>query len=290
MSGYELIDSGNGRKLERVGEWLLDRQAPQAVWKPALAEDEWKQVDAYHVRDERGGGRWRFHRELPDSWVIDHRGMKLVVKPTPFGHLGLFAEQDRQWQWLEKVARQRREAGREMRLINFFAYSGIASLFAARGGAEVCHVDAAKGIVDWARGNARESGLENRPIRWIVEDASRFAQRELQRGRRYDAIVLDPPSYGRGAKKEVWRIEEDLPPLLECLARLLSDDPAFVLLSGHTPGWTPTVLRHLLTEVLPERHTWAFEGGEMITPASRGRDLPAGHFLRAISGVTPDPG
>jgi len=283
MSGersYRLLDSGDGRKLEQVGEILLDRHAPQATWPQQLVPERWQEAAAIHHRSDRGGGHWEMRQDLPASWCVDVADDLVVnVKPTPFGHVGLFPEQAFQWAWLREIVAGRVAAGSAPRILNLFGYTGIASLSCAAAGAEVCHVDAARGIVDWARTNARTSGLENRPIRWIVDDAVAFVRREVRRDRTYDGIVLDPPTYGRGSRKETWHIESDLLGLLDLCARLLSDDPLLFVVSTHTPGYTRIVLENLVSASFPERQ-WNMEGGEMSLSEDGGRRLPSGHVLR----------
>ena len=273
---YRLLDSGDGRKLERVGEHLVDRQATAAVWSPRSDPADWRKAAAYHQRSDTGGGAWQIRRKLPDTWLTTHGGITLEVKPTPFGHLGIFPEHAQHWEWL--AARSERRSG-PLRVLNLFAYTGGASLALARSGAEVCHVDAAKGIVDWARRNASLNALDDKPIRWIVDDCPAFLRREIRRERSYDAVVLDPPSFGRGTRKEIFKIEEHLRPLLSDCAALLKE-PAFVLLTCHTPGYTPIVLENLVREhFAPDGHA---ESGEMVLKEEGpdGRLLPSGSFCR----------
>lgn len=261
---YTLLDSGHGRRLEQVGPYRLVRQAASAWWRPRLAD--WR-ADAVHHRADTGGGHWDFARALPERWEVELAGLRLWVKPTPFGHLGLFAEHAAQWAWMAA------QLGRPARVLNLFAYTGGASIACARAGAEVTHVDAARGIVEWAQQNATLNGVDG--IRWIVEDVPLFVARERRRGRRYDAVILDPPSFGRGARKELWKIEDHLGPLLEDLRAVLVPEPRFVLLSCHTPGYTGLALRNLVEDWVgpgPVEH------GELFIPADR--PLPSGSFAR----------
>ncbi len=258
---YQLLDSGDGRKLERFGEFVLDRPCSQAVWRKS--ENLWESADARFTRE--GGQQWEERRALPEEWIVEIVGISFKLKRTPFGHVGLFPEQADHWEWI-----QQRGASS---LLNLFGYSGGVSLAAARGGGQVCHVDASSGMVDWARENAALNDRSS--IRWIVDDARKFCLREVRRERRYDAVVLDPPSFGRGAKGEVFKIEEELPALLELCARLLSETPSFVLLSCHTPGYTPLVLENLLRDVLPPGQ---FARGEMVLEGAR--PVPSGSFCR----------
>ncbi len=272
--GYRLLDSGGGRRLEQVGPYRLDRQAAGAWWRPRLPAEAWAAADAIHHRSDAGGGEWELRRPLPESWAIEHGGVRMRVKLTPFGHLGLFAEHVAQWAWMQG---RLREAGGSPRVLNLFAYTGGASVAAAQAGARVSHVDAAKGIVDWARENAQRNGVDT--VQWVVEDAALFVQREHKRGRQYEGIILDPPTFGRGAKRELWKIEEQLPPLLAELSRILSPDAAFFLLSCHTPGFTPLALRNLLGDALGGR-SGRIEEGEMFIPEAEGRALPSGAWSR----------
>lgn len=263
---YTLLNSGNGLKWERFGSYILERPAAQAVWRPSAQEVP---ADTRFSRD--GAYRWEGKR-LPKEWQIEIDGITFLLSPTDFGHIGVFPEQRSQWRWIqEKIA----AAARPISLLNLFAYSGGSTLAAAKAGASVCHLDASSGMVDWARNNARLNGLEEAPIRWIVDDANKFLQRELRRGRRYDAIVLDPPSFGRGAKGEVFKIEDHLIPLLEQCRDLLSDQPLFVLFSCHTPGFTPVTLTHLLGQVFGSN----IEAGEMLLEGE-GLPLPSGTYAR----------
>lgn len=271
---YQLLDSGGGRRLEKVGPFLLDRQAASAWWRPRSPKEVWAEADAVHLRSDSGGGEWELRRKLPDSWEIEHGGVKICVKLTPFGHLGLFAEHVAQWGWMQERIRA---TGGESRVLNLFAYTGGASIAAAQAGARVSHVDAAKGIVDWARENALRNKVDT--IQWVVEDAALFVQRERRRGRLYEGIVLDPPTFGRGAKRELWKIEEQLPELLSSLATLLSPEAGFFLLSCHSPGFTPLALRNLLGEALGPRGG-RLEEGEMFIPELGGRVLPSGAWAR----------
>ncbi|HLB05637.1 MAG TPA: class I SAM-dependent methyltransferase [Thermodesulfobacteriota bacterium] len=276
IGGYQLLDSGRESKLERVGPYLLVRPSPQAVWSPSLPEKEWQAADAVYIRSSTGGGNWDFHRRLPEKWEIEYRGLKFFIKPTGFGHLGLFPEHGESWDWVEERIR---ECKGPISVLNMFAYTGGATMAAARAEATVCHLDASKGVVDWAREDAALSGLDDRPIRWIVDDVAKFVQKEIRRGKTYDAIILDPPSFGRGAKGEIWKIEDDLIRLLAECKQVLSDKPLFVLLSCHSPGFTPLVLQNLLAEMMNDK-SGALSCGEMVIPEISGRLLPSGAYAR----------
>ena len=261
---YSLIDSGNQKKFERFGSYSIVRPCSQALWQPSLPN--WDSADAHFSRIEGKGWEGR----LPNSWIIEHDGLKFKLSPTDFGHLGIFPEHSFLWDWAAKLV------GDGASVLNLFAYSGGATLALARAGAQVCHVDASQGMVKWARENAALNGLDERPIRWIVDDAIKFLQREVRRGRRYDGILLDPPSFGRGAQGEVFKIEREIGPLLQLCKELLSDRPLFLACSNHTSGITPMVMGHLFEEILPGRA----ETGELILPAEKGRDVPTGSYAR----------
>ena len=273
---YHLLDSGHFEKLEQVGPYRLRRPAPQAIWQPSHPA-LWKTADAHYHRSRTGGGHWTYRTPLPESWTVRFHGLTMKIKLTHFGHLGLFAEQGPNWDW---IRRQVRGAKGRVRVLNTFAYTGGSTLAAASAGAHVVHLDAARGIVAWARENAALSRLADRPIRWLIEDVSKFVARELRRGNRYEAIILDPPSFGRGSKGEVWKFEQHLPRLLAQCRRLLSDAPRFVLLSAHTPGFTPLALQNLLADMTAglggELHC-----AEMVIPEKEGgRLLPSGAMAR----------
>ena len=270
--GYELLDSGDGRKLERFGDVVLARPCSQALWRPALGAGEWNRADATFDREE--GNRWHGRSNLPKSWTIETAGIRFKLGGTDFGHLGIFPEQRAQWKWI----RQRVEgAGRPTAVLNLFAYSGGSTMAAALGGAEVCHLDASKGMVEWARENAALNGLSDSPVRWIVDDAHKFMRRELRRGRRYDAIILDPPTFGRGAGGEMYKIERDLKETLGLVRDLLSEKPLFVLFSSHTPGLSSVVAANIVGQHFPSA---SVESGEMLLEGA-GLPCPSGVYCRA---------
>jgi 23S rRNA (cytosine1962-C5)-methyltransferase len=275
---YALLDSGLGRKLERFGRLVLARPCAQALWKPQLPAAPWEAADATFDREE--GQRWQGRNRLPEQWSIEVEGIRFRLSGTDFGHLGIFPEQRDSWRWLRQRLAAAAKRGMKPRVLNLFAYSGGSTLAAAHEGAEVCHLDASAGMVQWARENAALNGLQAAPVRWIVDDAHKFLAREIKRGRRYDAIILDPPSFGRGAQGEVYKLERDLPRTLELCRTLLSDTPLLVLLSAHTPGVTPIVLRHLLQDSL-ERLVGRYEDGEMLlTGGEDVRPVPNGCYVR----------
>jgi len=275
-NGYELLDSGTFQKLERFGSVVLSRPCAQAVWAKTLPVSAWRQATATFFRE--GGNQWRGRDNLPDTWDIDVDGTRFKLSSTDFGHLGIFPEQRDQWKRIREVcAAYLKKHGRAPRVLNLFAYSGGSTLAASHGGAEVCHVDASKGMVDWARQNAALNRLDDKPIRWIVDDVTKFLEREQRRERQYDLIILDPPSYGRGAKGEIFKIENDLPPLLALLGKLMSPEPLGLLLSCHTPELTPISLHHLLLQQFGKQGT--LDHGEMQL---RGKNevlpVPSGSF------------
>jgi 23S rRNA (cytosine1962-C5)-methyltransferase len=278
---YALLDSGDGRKLERFGAFTLARPCAQALWRSQKPEADWLASDATFDRED--GQRWHNRSRLPQQWTLNVEGIRFRLSGTDFGHLGIFPEQRESWRWLRETLRAA-GPGRTVRVLNLFAYSGGSTLAAALEKAEVCHLDASAGMVQWARENAALNELQNAPIRWIVDDAHKFLGREIKRGRKYDAIILDPPSFGRGAQGEVYKFERDLPRTLQLCADLLSDAPLLMLLSAHTPGVTPTVLEHMLRDALPKR-TGAFTGGEMLLTGADGVwPVPNGCYARWLAG------
>lgn len=278
---YALLDSGRGRKLEQFGPYVLSRPCSQAVWAPLLSEQEWRHADATFLRE--GDTRWTYNTpNMPESWSIDAAGILFKIAPTDFGHLGIFAEQKEFWEWIPQVIQNgSKKRSEPINVLNLFAYSGGSTLAAAKGGAHVCHLDASKGMVTWARENAALNKLEGAPIRWIVEDVEKFVQRELRRGKKYDAIILDPPTFGRGNKGEIFKIEEGLPNLLKSCRELLSDHPLFVLFSCHTPGFSPIVMHHLLSQMMSGVTGGTIDAGEMtLKGAQKVLPLPSGTFAR----------
>ena len=274
---YELLDSGDGRKLERFGRYVLARPCSQAMWRKSLSESAWSKADASFDRED--GNRWHGRANLPKEWEIATAGIRFRLGGTDFGHLGIFPEQRAQWKWIRetvKAAMARR--GDSLRVLNLFAYSGGSTLAAAQGGAEVCHLDASRGMEDWARANARLNGLWDSPVRWIVDDAHKFMKRELRRGRRYDAVVLDPPTFGRGAGGEMYKIERDLAETLGLVKDLMSETPCFVLFSSHTPGLSCKVAENVLGQVFPDS---VVESGEMLLEG-KALKCPSGVFCRAV--------
>ena len=246
---YELIDCGGGEKLERWGKHVLVRPDPQAIWQTPRNNPLWRRPDARYARASTGGGAWE-KKDVPAQWQVRYQELTFQVKPMNFKHTGLFPEQAANWDF---AMEQIRRAGRPISVLNLFAYTGGATLAAAKAGASVTHVDASKGMVAWAKENAKSSGLEDAPIRWIVDDCVKFVEREIRRGNHYDAIIMDPPSYGRGPKGEIWKIEDAIYPLVKLCAKLLSDKPLFYLINSYTTGLAPAVLTYMLgTAVVPQ--------------------------------------
>ncbi|MBQ1310394.1 MAG: class I SAM-dependent methyltransferase [Blautia sp.] len=240
---YEVLDTSDGEKLEKWGDYLLIRPDPQVIWNTEKKHPGWKKPNAHYHRSQKGGGEWEFFN-LPQQWDLHYHELSFHLKPFSFKHTGLFPEQAVNWDWFsEKI----RRADRPVKVLNLFAYTGGATIAAASAGAAVTHVDASKGMVTWAKENAAASGLSEAPIRWLVDDCVKFAEREIRRGSRYDAIIMDPPSYGRGPRGEVWKIEEAIHPLIRLCAGLLSDTPLFFLLNSYTTGLQPAVLTYLLS-------------------------------------------
>lgn len=274
--GYRLLDSGGFRKLEQLGPFRLIRPAATAVWEPSRPSKEWSGVAAEFVRHRDGSGEWKINDPaVKQPFEISMLGIRFIIKLTSFGHLGIFPEQLENWQRFEKLISERKKDGPPYRVLNLFAYTGGSSLFCARAGAEVSHVDASKGTVKWASENAKASGLGDKPIRWLVDDVKEFVAREVRRESKYDGLILDPPSYGKGEKKQVWKIETDLMPLLRDLKKIFTGGPgSFVCLSAHSEAYTPVSLRNQLLRVFgSEAQTQA---GEMLIEDPNGMPLPSG--------------
>ena len=270
---YELIDCGRGEKLERWGDQLLVRPDPQAIWNTPRTHRGWKQNAGRYARSSSGGGQWQ-NKSMPERWTVSYGSLTFNIKPMNFKHTGLFPEQAANWDFAQE---QIRRAGRPISVLNLFAYTGGATVACAAAGASVCHVDAARGMVSWARENARSSHLEDAPIRWIVDDCAKFVEREIRRGRRYDAIIMDPPSYGRGPGGEVWKLEDNLYDFVKLCAGVLSEKPLFVLINSYTTGLAPSVLGYLLHLLVAEKHGGKCTWDELGLPVTEtGRALPCG--------------
>ena len=270
---YEVLDCSGGEKLERWGKYTLVRPDPQVIWNTPKKNRGWKKMNGHYHRSSRGGGEWEFF-DLPEQWTIGYDTLTFNLKPFSFKHTGLFPEQAANWDWFSGLIRG---AGRPVSVLNLFAYTGGATLAAAAAGASVCHVDAAKGMVAWAKENAKSSGLEEAPIRWIVDDCQKFVEREIRRGHHYDGIIMDPPSYGRGPKGEIWKIEESIYPFIQLTAQLLSDRPLFFLINSYTTGLAPSVLSYMISTEVVSARGGHVEAGELGLPVKdTGLILPCG--------------
>ena len=274
---FEVIDCSCGEKLERWGQYTLVRPDPQAIWDTPRKNPAWKNSAARYSRSSTGGGAWD-KGNLPESWQVGYKDLTFNVKPMNFKHTGLFPEQAANWDY---IIRKIRGTGRHINVLNLFAYTGGATVAAAYAGASVCHVDAAKGMVSWAKENAKASHLEDRPIRWIVDDCSKFVEREIRRGRRYDAIIMDPPSYGRGPGGEVWKLEDDLFSFVRLTSGVLSDDPLFVIINSYTTGLSPSTLTYISESVFTEKFGGRSVSDELGLPVTEtGLYLPCGAACR----------
>ena len=277
---YEVIDCSKGEKLERWGDYLLVRPDPQVIWDTPKKETGWHKMNGHYHRSSKGGGEWEFF-QLPKEWTIQYslpinKKLTFHLKPFSFKHTGLFPEQAANWNWFSQLIADAVSKGRQVKVLNLFAYTGGATLAAAAAGASVTHVDASKGMVNWAKENAAVSGLSDKPIRWLVDDCTKFVEREIRRGNHYDAIIMDPPSYGRGPKGEIWKIEESIHPFIRLCTQLLSDDPLFFLVNSYTTGLAPAVLTYMISLEL-KQYKGHVEAQEIGLPVkSTGLVLPCG--------------
>ncbi|HBA69587.1 MAG TPA: SAM-dependent methyltransferase [Lachnospiraceae bacterium] len=270
---YEVIDTSGGEKLERWGKYLLVRPDPQVIWDTPKTNPGWKKRNGHYHRSSKGGGEWEFF-QLPSEWSIRYQELTFRLKPFNFKHTGLFPEQAANWDWFTALIR---EAKRPVSVLNLFAYTGGATLAAASAGAKVTHVDASKGMVAWAKENAAASGLGNAPIRWLVDDCVKFVEREIRRGNTYDAIIMDPPSYGRGPKGEIWKIEESIFPFIGLTAKILSENALFYLINSYTTGLQPAVLSYMINTAIVPRFGGRVISGEIGLPVKEnGLILPCG--------------
>lgn len=269
---YEVLDTSKGEKLERWGDYILVRPDPQVIWNTPHDHPAWKKKNGHYHRSSKGGGEWQFFN-LPEQWTIQYKNLNFHLKPFSFKHTGLFPEQAVNWDWFgDKI----RHAEKPVKVLNLFAYTGGATLAAAAAGAEVTHVDASKGMVTWAKENAAASGLKDAKIRWIVDDCKKFVEREIRRGNHYDGIIMDPPSYGRGPKGEIWKIEESIYPFIQLCAGLLSEEPLFFLVNSYTTGLAPAVLTYMISTAL-KKYGGHVDSGEIGLPVtSSGLVLPCG--------------
>lgn len=269
---YEVIDTSKGEKLERWGNYILVRPDPQVIWNTSRQHKGWKKMNGHYHRSAKGGGEWEFF-DLPEQWSISYKALTFQLKPFNFKHTGLFPEQAVNWDWFsDKI----KSAGRPVKVLNLFAYTGGATLAAAAAGASVTHVDASKGMVAWAKENAKSSNLSDAPIRWIVDDCVKFVEREIRRGSHYDAVIMDPPSYGRGPKGEIWKIEDSIHPFIQLCTKVLSSKPLFFLINSYTTGLAPAVLSYMLSTEL-KQHKGIVDSQEIGLPvSSNGLILPCG--------------
>ena len=282
---YEVIDTSSGEKLERWGDYILLRPDPQVIWNTEKKHPLYKKLNGHYHRSSKGGGEWEFF-DLPNEWSINYGNLKFNLKPFSFKHTGLFPEQAVNWDWFSSIIKKAKAENpdREIKVLNLFAYTGGATCAAAMAGANVTHVDASKGMVTWAKENAVSSGLENAPIRWLVDDCVKFVEREIRRGNKYDAIIMDPPSYGRGPKGEIWKIEDAVFPLINICADILKDEPLFFLINSYTTGLQPAVLSYMLNTVLVNRFGGKAFADEIGLPvSSNGLVLPCGASGRYVN-------
>lgn len=274
FTDYEMIDTSGGEKLERWGSHVLVRPDPQIIWNTKKEHPLWKRADARYHRSNKGGGQWEFFKTLPESWTVSYRSLNFRIRPTGFKHTGLFPEQAVNWALLMDTIKN---TGRPLKVLNLFAYTGGATLACAAAGAEVCHVDASKGMVAWARENAALSNLSDRPIRWIVDDCEKFVAREIKRGKRYDIVIMDPPSYGRGPGGEVWKLEDQIYQMVDLCSGVLSDDPALFVLNSYTTGLPPSVMQYLLGVTIQKKFGGSVSAEEIGLPVTQsGLVLPCG--------------
>lgn len=277
---YEVIDCSKGEKLERWGDYLLVRPDPQVIWDTPKKEKGWRKMNGHYHRSSKGGGEWEFF-QLPKEWTIQYslpinKKLTFHLKPFSFKHTGLFPEQAANWNWFSQLIADAVSKGRQVKVLNLFAYTGGATLAAAAAGASVTHVDASKGMVTWAKENAISSGLKDAPIRWLVDDCVKFVEREIRRGNHYDAIIMDPPSYGRGPKGEIWKIEESVYPLIQLCSQILTDNPLFFLINSYTTGLQPAVLSYMISTVLGTANGTVTASEIGLPVSSNGLVLPCG--------------
>lgn len=271
---YEIIDSTNGEKLERWGKYKLIRPDPQVIWTPDKDENLWDNFDAKYIRSYKGGGDWEYKNEIPQSWNVSYDKLKFIIKPTGFKHTGLFPEQAVNWSFFNDIITRQK---RTVKVLNLFAYTGGATLACAAAGAEVCHVDASKGIVSWAKENAILSSLQNKTIRYIVDDCEKFVAREIKRGVKYDAVIMDPPSYGRGPGGEIWKLEEHVYNMINLASKVLSENPLFFVINSYTTGLSPSVMEYILGLILVKKHGGTILSDEIgINVSKTGYVLPCG--------------
>ena len=275
---YKILDMADGQKLERWGDVVLARPDPQIIWKEKTYPEKWKNINATYHRSKTGGGAWEYKKKMPNQWQIKYKELTFNIKPMGFKHTGLFPEQAVNWDWMmDKI----KNAKREIKVLNLFAYTGGATVACASAGASVCHVDSSKGMVTWAKENIASSGLAERPVRYIIDDVVKFVNREIRRGNKYDAIIMDPPSYGRGANGEVWQFENNIYDLVELCTNVLSDNPLFFLINSYTTGISSKVLENILNLTVNKEHNGKVSSGEIGLPMENSKlVLPCGIYGR----------
>lgn len=275
---YKILDMADGQKLEKWGNVILSRPDPQIVWKNKSFPQKWSKINATYHRSKTGGGAWEYNKKMPDKWQIKYKELTFNIKPMGFKHTGLFPEQAVNWDWMiDKIKKE----NREIKVLNLFAYTGGATVACLSAGASCCHVDSSKGMVSWAKENVVASGLEDRPVRYIVDDVQKFVKREIRRGNKYDAIIMDPPSYGRGANGEVWKFEDNIYDLVELCLDVLSDNPLFFLINSYTTGISSKVLNNILNLTVAKKYMGKVTSGEIGLPMEDSNlILPCGIFGR----------
>ncbi len=279
---YKILDMADGQKLEKWGNIILSRPDPQIIWKQKSYPKKWNEINATYNRSKTGGGSWNFNKKLPSNWQIKYKNLTFNIKPMGFKHTGLFPEQAVNWDWMiEKINKARKERKKEIKVLNLFAYTGGATVACLSAGASVCHVDSSKGMTSWAKENVKSSGLEKSQVRYIVDDVIKFVNREIRRGNKYDAIIMDPPSYGRGTKGEIWQFEENIYELVELCTKVLSEKPLFFLINSYTTGISSKVLEDILELTVGKKYKGEIESGEIGLPMENSKlVLPCGIYGR----------
>ena len=278
---YKILDMADGQKLERWGEVILSRPDPQIIWKSKSFPSKWKEINAEYHRSKTGGGAWEFKKKIPKQWQVKYKNLIFNIKPMGFKHTGLFPEQAVNWDWMIDKIKKEKKNKKEIKVLNLFAYTGGATVACLSAGASVCHVDSSKGMTTWAKENVISSGLQDRPVRFIIDDVVKFVNREIRRENKYDAIIMDPPSYGRGAKGEVWQFENNIYDLVELCSNVLSDDPLFFLINSYTTGISSQVLKNILNMVIDKKYRGEIDAGEIGLPMENSKlILPCGIYGR----------
>ena len=278
---YKILDMADGQKLERWGEVILSRPDPQIIWKSKSFPSKWKEINAEYHRSKTGGGAWEFKKKIPKQWQVKYKNLIFNIKPMGFKHTGLFPEQAVNWDWMIDKIKKEKKNKKEIKVLNLFAYTGGATVACLSAGASVCHVDSSKGMTTWAKENVISSGVQDRPVRFIIDDVVKFVNREIRRGNKYDAIIMDPPSYGRGAKGEVWQFENNIYDLVELCSNVLSDDPLFFLINSYTTGISSQVLKNILNMVIDKKYRGEIDAGEIGLPMENSKlILPCGIYGR----------